>query len=97
MGSTHVVCVSSGPEGQVLGPYHRHLRGQCLFFADYGVSGPGQVPTMGWTPHSSHSLPSGGGDSLPTVMHKLPPAQGPRCEAEAWGAPGRDRGDPPEE
>ena len=95
-----MVCVSSGPEGQVQAlSYRRHLRGQCLFLVTMGCLGLelGQGPTMGWTPPSSHSLPSGGGDSLPSVMHKLPPAQGPRREAEARGALGRDRGDPPKE
>lgn len=95
--SPPMVCVSSGPEGQVRATLPRqHLRGQYLFLVTMGVSGP-----RAW-PGSHHGLGRPlprtpcprGGESLPSVMHKLPPAQGTTAKAEAgvlWGG----RGDPP--
>ena len=72
------------------------IRGRCLFSGDYGVSGPGAWPGS----HLGLDAPFltlsalGGGDSLPTVMHRLPPARGHRERLRPgvlWG----DRGGPP--
>lgn len=72
------------------------IRGRCLFSGDYGVSGPGAWPGS----HLGLDAPFltlsalEGGDSLPTVMHRLPPARGHRERLRPgvlWG----DRGGPP--